>query len=332
MNIHRQSLLGLMMLVMLILVACGGESSDGDATLTFEQALSATQTAIAFQSELAIALQATETANMQATQQAIINATATQQVIATATQQAIINAIATRIATFDIITRNEDWTPIEQEFDGVVMVLVPKGCFMMGTETGDTDERPVHEQCFNEPFWIDRYEVTQAQFAQFGGQKANPNYFTGDDLPVESITWFEARDFCELRGGRLPTEREWEYAARGPNNLIYPWGNEFVANNVVYGGNSNDRTAPVGSRAGGVSWVGAVDMSGNVWEWVSSLYGAYPYDEESRESINDNTNRRVVRGGSWVNPDWLVRSADRDRNFPSDGINPFGFRCVRSQE
>ncbi|PJF27076.1 MAG: hypothetical protein CUN52_15015, partial [Phototrophicales bacterium] len=170
------------------------------------------------------------------------------------------------------ITTNEQWTPVEQEFDGVVMVLVPKGCFMMGSDDGDSDEQPVHEQCFDEPFWIDKYEVTQAQFAQFGGRKANPNYFKGDDLPIERITWFEARDYCEQRrGGRLPTEREWEYAARGPKNLIYPWGNEFMANNVVYDGNSNSGTAPVGSREGGISWVGAMDMSGNVWEWVSSL-------------------------------------------------------------
>ena len=327
MNIHRQSLLGLMLLVMLVLVACGGESSD-DATLTFEQALSATQTVIAFQAELAIALQATETANLQATQQ------------------------AQRLPS---VTRNEDWTPVEREFDGVVMVLVPPGCFMMGSTDEQIDEAlnmfavqqggavsnvrslfeaeaPQHEQCFDEPFWIDKYEVTQAQFAQFGGQKAYPNNFTGDNLPVGSITWFEARDFCELRGGRLPTEREWEYATRGPNNLIYPWGNEFVANNVVYDGNSNVRTASVGSREGGASWVGALDLAGNVAEWVSGSYEPYPYDSDDGREHNtgdDTSILRVLRGGSWDNLDVYVRASYRNTG-PTGVIDADGFRCSRS--
>lgn len=231
------------------------------------------------------------------------------------------------------ITANEQWIPVEQEFDGVTMVLVPKGCFMMGS-TSASDEQPVHEQCFDEPFWIDKYEVTQAQFVQFGGQKANANYFTGDDLPVERITWFEARDYCQNnRGGRLPTEREWEYAARGPNNLIYPWGNEFIADNVVYYENSSRngtrQTAPVGSREGGMSWVGAMDMSGNVWEWVGSLYQSYPYTANN-EDINDNTSSRVLRGGSWSEPANIVRSAYRGRSTPSDGFSLIGFRCARS--
>ncbi len=224
------------------------------------------------------------------------------------------------------ITINEQWIPIQQEFDGVPMVLVPIGCFMMGSDVGDSDEQPVHEQCFDEPFWIDKYEVTQAQFARLNGQKANPNQFIGDDLPVESITWFEARDFCVSRGGRLPTEAEWEYAARGPNNLIYPWGNDFVADNVVYSDNSDGRTAPVGSRVGGVSWVGAMDMSGNVWEWVGSLYEPYPYDADHERTDDDN--QRVLRGGAWLDIDIFVRSTYRDRSVPTGEGDIIGFRCV----
>jgi len=242
------------------------------------------------------------------------------------------------------ITRNEDWTPQEQEFDGVTMVLVPAGCFMMGSTTGDSDEAPVHEQCFDTPFWIDRYEVTQAQFAEFGGQKANANRFTGDELPVENITWFEARDYCDLRGGRLPTEREWEYAARGPNNLMYPWGNQFDGTRLNFCDENCQydwrdatvddgyaTTAPVGRYPQGVSWVGAIDMSGNVLEWVSSLYGAYPYDATD-ESVSDNTSRRVLRGGSWGSDRTDVRSVDRYGLIPTYGFNFVGLRCVRSQE
>ena len=229
------------------------------------------------------------------------------------------------------IAQNSDWIPQERDFDGVTMVLVPAGCFMMGSTTGSSDETPVHEQCFDTPFWIDTYEVTQAQFAEFGGQKANANRLTGDELPVERITWFEARDYCELRGGRLPTEREWEYAARGPNNLTYPWGNDFVADNVVYRENSNSRTAPVGSRPNGASWVGAMDMSGNVREWVSSLYGAYPYNATD-ESVSDNSNARVLRGGSWGDDLAGVRSVFRYGNIPAFRYFLVGLRCVRSQE
>lgn len=191
------------------------------------------------------------------------------------------------------------------------------------------DETPVTRICFDEPFWIDQYEVTQGDFERLDGVAASDNYFSGERRPREIITWFEARDFCEeKRGGRLPTEAEWEYAARGPDGLIYPWGNEFEADNVVYVGNSHSRTAEVGSREGGVSWVGTYDLSGNVWEWVSSLY--LPYDStEDREDNSNNTVARVLRGGSWYYFDLMVRSANRDRINPDNSLNYVGFRCAR---
>jgi formylglycine-generating enzyme required for sulfatase activity len=228
------------------------------------------------------------------------------------------------------------------------MALVPAGCFMMGSDSGDSDEQPVHEQCV-ESFYIDRTEVTQADFERLGGVKANANRFDGADRPVERITWFEARDFCDLREARLPTEAEWEYAARGPDARVYPWGDDFVADNVVYEGNSNSQTANVGSRPGGASWVGAVDLSGNVWEWVSTIYGVdndfdynfnesgerlypYPYtDDDGREDNSDNRSAvRVLRGGSWNGLDSGVRAANRGRYYPVDSYNFFGFRCALS--
>ena len=132
------------------------------------------------------------------------------------------------------------------------MVLVPVGCFMMGSSDGKADEAPVHEVCFDAPFWIDVYEVTNAQFGTSG-------QFDGDDRPREMMNWQRALAYCQSRGARLPTEAEWEYAARGPDSLIYPWGNAFIADNVVYFLNSENRTWDVGSRPQGVSWVGAYD-------------------------------------------------------------------------
>jgi formylglycine-generating enzyme required for sulfatase activity len=228
------------------------------------------------------------------------------------------------------ISSNDEWEPISREFDGVEMVLVPAGCFMMGSERGDNDEKPVHEQCFEEPFWIDLTEVTQADFEHLGGQKENNNSFDGANRPVERITWFEARDFCQLRGMRLPTEREWEYAARGPDNLVYPWGNEWNENNAIWSGNSDGETVEVGSISNGASWVGALDMSGNVWEWTSSLFEDYPY-EDDHEDASDTNDSRALRSGSWYdNGAQLLRATNRYGASPDNWINYLGFRCARS--
>ncbi len=213
-------------------------------------------------------------------------------------------------------------------FKGVPMVLVPAGCFTMGSEDGDSDERPAHEQCFDAPFWIDRTEVTQAQFAALGGAAAMGSFFTGDNLPVEQITWSEARDFCAQRDARLPTEAEWEYAARGPDGLIYPWGDEWVGEDATWSGSSGGQTADVGSRTGGASWVGALDMSGNVWEWTSSLYRPYPYDAaDGREDPASTEGQRALHGGSWFNNSDELRAARR--NGDANRSNTHSFRCAR---
>ena len=230
------------------------------------------------------------------------------------------------------VTSNWAWTPISQAFDGVTMVLVPAGCFLMGSTDGQSDEAPVHEQCFPAPFWIDQTEVTQADFERLGGVKAVPNTFDGDARPVEEITWVEALDFCEARAMRLPTEAEWEYAARGPDGWVYPWGDDWNADNVVWSGNSNNQTSDVGSRPAGASWVGALDMSGNVFEWVSSLYQAYPYDaQDGREDNANRTDGRVLRGGSWYSyGPTVLRAANRVRVAPDDSNGSVGVRCALS--
>lgn len=234
---------------------------------------------------------------------------------------------------------NDDWEPVtwvlEDDPTGATMVLVPPGCFMMGSETYD-DEQPVHEQCFEEPFWIDETEVTRGQWqacvdAGVCRTRETNQYSERDLQPVNNVSWYDAVTFCEWRGARLPMEREWEYAAAGPDGLVYPWGDTFNGELVVYSGNSGNQTADVGSRSGGVSWVGALDLSGNVWEWVSSKYLPYPYAlGDGREDLTgDDT--RVLRGGSFVNfVDVNLRAAIRLRNYPAFENNFNGFRCARS--
>lgn len=263
------------------------------------------------------------------------DASATAAIIASFTKTPVPpspTAIAAAATLIPAGTSNTVWTPQTQDFNGVTMALVPAGCFTMGSDNGYDDEKPVHEVCLDQPFWIDQTEVTQAQFRSLGGKAANASYFTGDNRPVEQITWFEARDFCAQREGRLPTEAEWEYAARGPESLTYPWGNTFVADNVVYSGNSNNQTANVGSRPGGVSWVGAQDMSGNVWEWVADWYGETYYGNSSRSNPEGPANGtdRVLRGGSWLTDVDYVRAAFRYGGTPDVRYRILGFRCARS--
>lgn len=229
------------------------------------------------------------------------------------------------------VQSNAEWPlPFMQTFNRVNMMLVPAGCFDMGSENGEKDEQPVQKVCFEKPFWIDRTEVTNNQFNVIGGQAAHGSYWTQAARPRESITWYEAKAFCELRDARLPTEAEWEYAARGPDGLKYPWGDEFVSEAVVYYENSNNRTAEIGRYSSGASWVGALDMSGNVWEWVSSIYQPYPYSIENKlEDSNSADAPHVRRGGSFSNNLIYLHTTLRSRLNPSVQINNLGFRCVR---
>lgn len=221
------------------------------------------------------------------------------------------------------VTKNADWTPVVQSFDGVDMVQVPAGCFVMGNDEGRRDERPAHEVCFSAPYWIDRTEVTNKQYGDSGA-------FQGDNRPRENLLWSEARDYCAKRGGRLPTEAEWEYAARGPDGLLYPWGNELIKDNLVFDENSNNETADVGSKPAGASWVGALDMSGNVWEYVSSAYARYPYDgSDGREDLTDATSDRAYRGGIHNYIDFGAGTTARFKAPPDNRDWFVGFRCVK---
>jgi sulfatase modifying factor 1 len=259
--------------------------------------------------------------------------------------------VPTPVATLDVAAatapaRNAAWTPVIREFDGVEMVLVPAGCFMMGTteeqieaalaqcneERGDCqrkwfeDEMPAHYVCFEEPFWIDRTEVTNGQYGSAGSH-------SGDEFPRENVTWLEAQAFCESRGARLPTEAEWEYAARGPESLVYPWGDEFVDDNAVYKANSDNETAPVGSRPEGASWVGALDMSGNVYEyvadWYAPDYGSF-VGTAFAPTGPETGDERVLRGGAWYRYSCFLRAAVRLPIPQWVGDLNDGFRCARA--
>jgi serine/threonine-protein kinase len=234
-----------------------------------------------------------------------------------------------------------------REKDGAVMVYVPAGELRMGSEVDDhlavPDEKPRHV-VHVDAFWMDRTEVTNAQYRQCVDAGAcsapqsiesltrasyhdNPEF---DAYPVVYVTWHQARAYAEWVGGRLPTEAQWEYAARGPGGTIYPWGNGAAREPLL---NCCDRvgdTTEVGSYPDGASWCGALDMAGNVWEWTSSLRAAYPYDgNDGRENL-DAKGARVVRGGSFVNNFRSVRSAYRWRYDSGHWRWIVGFRVVLS--
>ncbi len=246
---------------------------------------------------------------------------------------------------------NDAWTPVYETINGIEMALVPVGCFRMGNDpASDTGMADGGEQCFEQPFWIGRTEVTNAQYAKCVAAGAcEPSWWYADDSaynganqPVVGVSWFQAREYAAwlntsvgalLPKGyefRLPTEAEWEYAARGPEGRLYPWGDaEPTCDQAnIYG--CMGRTASVGSTSpAGDSWVGAADLAGNVWERTGTLYADYPYDAaDGREDPTDASGWRVVRGGGWLSPQLNARAASRLRVTPEYGNDDLGFRVV----
>ena len=236
---------------------------------------------------------------------------------------------------FDIepVTRNCDWTPIIRTINGIEMVLVPPGCFMMGSDNFKNAQL-VHRRCIEWVFWIGRYPVTNAQYTEAikagiceASPYANDRRFNNPQLPVVGVSWHDALQYANWKQMRLPTETEWEYAARGPDSWQWPWGNDFKADNLVYSENSGRKPAVVGSRSGGASWVGALDTSGNVWEWCLSAWrGNYTLVEDN--PIDKTNVRRVLRGGSWDYDQLYEQPASRRRSAPNDRLNDFGFRVL----
>ena len=226
--------------------------------------------------------------------------------------------------------------------DGMVQVYVPAGPFTMGSDNGDSDEKPVHTVTLD-AFWIDRTEVTNSMYAQCVAEgdcqppgnngSYNRSSYYGDasyaDYPVIYVSWNDARAYCEWTGRRLPTEAEWEKAARGTDGRTYPWGEEVSCEQANYNVSCVGDTTEVGSYPDGASPYGALDMAGNVWEWTLSLYQPYPYNpDDGRENLN-GTNVLALRGGSWFSNANYIRAASRLNNAPAYRSDDLGFRCAQ---
>ena len=234
------------------------------------------------------------------------------------------------------VASNAEWQPVIEAFHGIEMALVPSSCFGMGSDIAP-EENPIHEQCIDSPFWINVTEVTVEAYTICVEDGMCEPVALGEDFddpaqPMTGANWFQAQDYCAWQGGRLPTEAEWEYAARGPDDWTFPWGFEFDGDHVVYAFNApDDFPASVGTRPAGASWVGALDMSGNVWEWTNSLFLDYPYGPAFENPDETDTNR-TLRGGAWTYDEYRMRASSRSSNSPGRGADSIGFRCVRDDE
>ncbi|MBI4750845.1 MAG: formylglycine-generating enzyme family protein [Acidobacteria bacterium] len=250
---------------------------------------------------------------------------------------------------------------------GMEFVLIPAGSFLMGSTDAEveaaladakrydqnakrewfTREQPQHRVTFDQPFYLGKFQVTQAQWQTVMGN--NPSSFKGDTLPVERVSWNDCQEFLKKLNAkkdgylyRLPSEAEWEYACRAGTTTPFSFGETITTDQVNYDGKYpygnaskgeyRQKTTPVGSFPANV-W-GLHDMHGNVWEWCQDwfqdTYAGAPDDGSARESGSDKQ-FRVMRGGSWFNFAKYCRSANRDRDDPVVGSGDFGFRVVAAR-
>ena len=247
---------------------------------------------------------------------------------------------------------------IEQEPAG--MVLIPAGEFTMGRSQQGTitiDQTPPHT-VYLDSYYIDKHEVTNRQFEEFilqGGYQ-NEEFWTKEgwdfiqretidrplglekilydslDQPVVGISWYEADAYARWAGKRLPTEAEWEKAARGTDERIYPWGNLMDYSNISYQISGGRRTVAVGSFDSGASPYGVLDCAGNVYEWVRDWYDGTYYLHSPKENPRGPTSgtRRVLRGGSWASVRFQIQCSYRYFKKPNHRAFDVGFRCAQN--
>jgi formylglycine-generating enzyme required for sulfatase activity len=230
-----------------------------------------------------------------------------------------------------------------------VMVLIPAGKFIMGSDPEDEkrgvivglNELPQRRVMLN-AYYIDMYEVTNDRYQRFIDATENKVPFDYKDgkypegegyWPVSHLDWFDAKAYCEWTGKRLPTEAEWEKAARGTDGRIYPWGDEFDAKKL----NTNEwnkrkiERVDVGSFPEGASPYGLEDMGGNVWEWTENWYEPYPGGGDKKDWASLGTTFKVIRGGAWNGSGYdLARTNGRFPYRPEKSYHCFiGVRCVK---
>lgn len=207
------------------------------------------------------------------------------------------------------------------------MVLIPAGEYQAGSDDY-ADERPRHK-VYVDAFYMDVYEVTQAQFESV--MRSRPFEFKNPDLPAERITWFEARDYCLKLGKRLPTEAEWEKAARAGTATKYYWGEAMDDAYAWHWDNAKKKTHVPGEKKPNAH--GLYDMAGNVWEWVSDWYGAEYYQSAPQENPQGpwDGKHRVLKGGSWMDKSDDLRSSRRNWDLATARFKNFGFRCAQGK-
>lgn len=249
----------------------------------------------------------------------------------------------------------EGLASVIQDESGAEMALVEKGAFLMGSDAGEHDEKPAHIVQLGD-YYIDRYEVSNRDYKACVDALAcdlprNTIFYVSSlyrDHPAVFVNWADANAYCEWRGAHLPTEAEWEKAARGTESLIYPWGSLFDRSAVNFcdagceyswaDSGAFDRytqTAPVGSYPSGASPYGALDMAGNAAEWVADWYGDDYYQNSPVENpLGAASGKyRVLRGGSWYNRKTNLRTYRRSQLDPAASYNYTGFRCaLRAEE
>ena len=240
----------------------------------------------------------------------------------------------------------------ERPSDGMLMVYVPAGEFEMGSDDGNDDAQPVHAVSLD-GFWLDRTEVTYAQYwsceeaggcerpPAMTGRRAEWDHYDNEEYgkhPIWFVTWELADAYCAWAGGRLPTEAEWEYVARGPEGYTYPWGNsdpDCDKANFKHGMLCVGDSTPVGTHPAGASWCGAQDMAGNAHEWVADWYATDYYATSPPKNPTGPTSgsQRVVRGGHENATRVTIRGYTRQPR-PVDSLQGLlpGFRCAKEAE